>query len=324
MEKTNLANTMKRWAVILAGGDGIRLLPLTRLISGDDRPKQFCSLFGGPTLLERTKRRVGLLLPSERTLTVVTRRHERFYKQLPLQSDKFLVQPNNKGTAAAIMLGLLRITQLSPDAVVAFFPSDHDIRKSFLFMFHVDSAFRQAEQQPNRIILLGIKPDSPEAEYGWIEPTFRLSDENSHAISPVRRFWEKPSEPTAVRLMRHGCLWNSFVMVGQTNAFLETIRLSLPEMYRSLSSVALTLGTADQEQALAEIYSLISCSNFSSEVLALCPERLLVGQVAGAGWSDLGETSRALSAIRRSGLKPAIEGLLPSVQIRNLQTRVSG
>ena len=320
MRKTNLANNMQRWAVILAGGDGNRLLPLTRLISGDDRPKQFCSLFGGPTLLELTKQRVGLLLPAEQTLTIVTRHHERFYKHLPdLRSNKCLVQPSNKGTAAAIMLGLLRVTQLSPEALVAFLPSDHYISNKYLFMFHVDSAFRAAEQQPNRIILLGIKPDSPEVEYGWIEPTIRLSGENSDAMSPVRRFWEKPSAPNARRLMRDRCLWNSFVMVGQANAFLESIRLSLPELYKSLSSVAPALGTADQEHALAEIYSSISCSNFSTEVLASCPDRLLVRLVADVGWSDLGEPSRALSAIRRnrSEVRAETQPADPSSWMRN-------
>ena len=67
-----------RWGVILAGGDGTRLRPLTELIAGDDRPKQFCPLLGGKTLLELTRQRVARAVPAEQTLFVVTRKHERF------------------------------------------------------------------------------------------------------------------------------------------------------------------------------------------------------------------------------------------------------
>jgi mannose-1-phosphate guanylyltransferase len=130
MQTTNLANTAKRWAVILAGGDGARLQSLTRMISGDDRPRQFCSLFGEPTLPELTKRCIGLLFPPEQTLTIRIRPHDRF--DVPLQdsqSNKFLVQPKNKETAAAIIHGLLRATQFSLEAFAALFPSDYYFSK---------------------------------------------------------------------------------------------------------------------------------------------------------------------------------------------------
>src|SRR5688572_5951108 len=105
----------QRWAVILAGGDGTRLQPLTRTISGDDRPKQFCPIIGGRTLLDQTSRRVALSVPPAQTLTVVTQTHERFYKSLlkDLPKDRLLVQPENKGTAPAILFSLLRVAQLS-------------------------------------------------------------------------------------------------------------------------------------------------------------------------------------------------------------------
>src|SRR5437016_8599056 len=109
--------TQSRWALILAGGDGRRLRPLTRQIAGDDRPKQFCPVLGGETLLEQTRRRVAALAPSERVLVVVVRAHERFYAPLlaDVPSRCVVIQPENRGTAPAILYGLLRLTARSEE-----------------------------------------------------------------------------------------------------------------------------------------------------------------------------------------------------------------
>jgi mannose-1-phosphate guanylyltransferase len=117
------------WAVILAGGDGTRLKSLTRQIAGDERPKQFCPVLGGATLIEETRARAGLEFADERLLYVVNRAHQRYYRAILGNQDnvRLIAQPRNRGTAPAILYSLLRIAAVDPEALVAFFPSDHYI-----------------------------------------------------------------------------------------------------------------------------------------------------------------------------------------------------
>ena len=295
----------KRWGVILAGGDGKRLLPLTRKLSGDDRPKQFCALTGGETLLDQTLRRVLPLITDRQTLLLLTQTHERFYagQLASVAHERLLVQPSNHGTAPAIAYSLTHIDRIDSDATVAFFPSDHHFANNQAFADHMELAFTHAEMDPERVILLGIQPDAPEESYGWIEPGASLGP-----VSEVRTFWEKPNRRMAARLMRRGCLWNSFVMVGRARAFLAMLRRTLPELLSSFDRL--------QGSPLREVYAAIPATNFSDEVLAARPSDLTVLPADGLGWSDLGEPQRVLSMLdTRLGWNVASESMMPGLRV---------
>lgn len=300
-------NRRRRWGVILAGGDGTRLRSLTRAIAGDDRPKQFCPVLGGETLLEQTRRRVALGISPDRMSVVVTRRHARFYGPLlaDLWAPHVVVQPDNRGTAPAILLALLRVAAVAPGSLVAVFPSDHYVSSDAVFMAQVEQAFAAADACPERVVLLGVAPDRPETEYGWIEPEGRLHTAGSIPVHGVRRFWEKPAPSLAAALLERGCLWNSFVMVGRLEAFLDLLGATLPGLTAAFAPVEQELGGAEEGDALARVYVGLESADFSRAVLARQPGRLAVMPVRGVLWSDLGDPARVRTTRREVELLAA-------------------
>lgn len=300
---SNTAKNINHYGVILAGGDGTRLKSLTKAITGDERPKQFCPILNQETLLTATRKRMSGKIAAENTFFVLTKKHERFFQPQLFDVSKAqqIIQSENRGTAPAILYSLLK---LPSDATVAFFPSDHYFSNDTAFMTHVETAFRAAERSTETIVLLGIEPEKAETSYGWIEPSASIFDGLPSAITRVKRFWEKPSFDTAQNLMRQGCLWNSFVMVGKVSTFLEIIKRALPELFKMFKAVSVTFGTSAEASAMRELYDWIMDVNFSSEVLETCYEELFVLRVGDVGWSDWGEPHRVLGTLETLGVKP--------------------
>lgn len=295
----------QRWAIILAGGDGTRLQSMTRAITGDNRPKQFVPVIGGTTLLDQTRRRVARSVAPGQTLFVVTEKHRRFYNSLTqtISPGLLLEQPQNKGTAPAILYAVMRLAAKSPKAIVAMFPSDHYFADDEQFMSHIDTAFDVTQLKPETITLLGITPTAPETEYGWIEPQRSILGRAKRSITRVSRFWEKPNAKLAASLMERGCLWNSFVMVGRVDALLKMTRAALPELYNEFARLIPIFETAAERKALHRLYAKLEDTNFSHQVLAVRPQDLAVMRVEDVGWSDLGEPARVLSALARMGVQ---------------------
>src|SRR6266481_4646627 len=159
------------WAVVLAGGKGVRLKALTRHVYGEDRPKQYAALTG-KSLLRQTLERVSVRIPSSRTV-VMTMAAQGSYLARELRHEStgphVLRQPEDRGTAAAVLLAAHWIRARDSEARLVARPSDHFVADDGLFMAHVVEVLNVLEAQPERIILLGAEPTEPETDYGWIE-----------------------------------------------------------------------------------------------------------------------------------------------------------
>lgn len=301
------------WAILLAGSDGRRLRVLTHRISGDARPKQFCALIGGETLLARTQRRVTLAVRPDRHVVVVTQHHAPYFRDVAqtLLPGRLVVQPANRGTGPGILYSLLTVRQLAGDVPVAVFPSDHDVTDERRLAGYVAEALSAVAAFPDTIVLLGIEPAAPEAEYGWIEPeAWPLPGEDG--LFRVTRFWEKPSMELAQELYRRGCLWNSFIMIGRVSAYLDLIQVSLPRLHRAFAPLRRALGTPREDHVAQRVYARLPDIGFSDTVLAHVPQRLLVLRAKWMEWTDLGSPERVMGVLGR------VEGGIPGLRAKGL------
>ncbi|MFZ5876368.1 MAG: sugar phosphate nucleotidyltransferase [Nitrospirota bacterium] len=291
-----------RAAVVLAGGDGRRLEPFVRRLRGDALPKQYVALYGARSLLEHTFTRVERLVPPDRIMTVVTRNHLRYpdaCRQLANRpTHTVIVQPSNRDTAPGLLLPLAHLQRRSDDALVAVFPSDHYVSNDPALIQHVETAFRTVARRPELIVLLGVRPDAPETDYGYLVPGSPIVADGRSEVRSVRRFMEKPTVSQAAELIQGGALWNTSIFVFRLHMLLDLIWSIAPTLSLRFLEIADALDTPRAREVIDEVYQAVAPVNLSRGILELVsdrwPSRLAVLPIDDAFWSDWGVEHRVL------------------------------
>jgi mannose-1-phosphate guanylyltransferase len=268
--------------LVLAAGEGSRLRGLTRNERGVAVPKQFCSLQGGPSLLQEALQRAASVAPLSRICSIVAEQHREWWtptlSYLPEQN--VIVQPQNRGTAHGILLPLLRIMERDPDAIVVVLPADHYLRDEAIMASALQRAAAMAQAERGFIFLLGVEPDEPDTELGYILPASRSRE----GAVDVVRFIEKPNELRARVLLDQGALWNVFIMAASVRTLLNLFDA------RYASTIAAMRGI--EGNSLESLYERLRNMDFSKDVLQGNESALKVLTVPHCGWTDLGTPER--------------------------------
>ncbi len=281
------------WAIVLAGGDGTRLQELTQKLTGAPIPKQYCRLIGELSMLEATLVRTQHCAPLEQTLVIVNENHLTIAREhlRDVPPANVLVQPCNRDTGPGLLFALLALAERDPTALVSVFPSDHYVGDDRAFVKHVTHAADVVAQVPDKIVLLGIRPDRPESGYGYIMPAEPLrSAARNGTTFHVACFYEKPPIEIAQDLLHRGGLWNSFVMVFQVRHMLDLLRTTMPFEFQCLRTA---------RASAADGYARLRAWNFSSDFLVRIPQHLLVLPVVDVHWSDWGTRDAIERTLRR-------------------------
>ena len=272
------------YAVIMAGGGGTRLWPVSR----KQTPKQLLPLLGKETLFQSTVGRLEKLFPPERILVVTVAEQAReMQKQEPsIPVENYLIEPAPRGTASVVALAAAVLQKRDSEAIMAIQTSDHYIRNRDLFHYLIRAAFEVA--QSGYLVTLGISPTYPATGYGYIQQGEHLDGNYRYPVYEVKRFKEKPNEATAQQLLRSGDhSWNSGMFVWRADAILAEIKSQMPDLFKAVDTIGAAWGTPEQNNVIQAHWYDLKSQTIDYGVMEKA-EKVAVLPASGLGWSDVG------------------------------------
>ncbi|MBU0618354.1 MAG: mannose-1-phosphate guanylyltransferase [Planctomycetes bacterium] len=273
-----------RHALIMAGGSGTRLWPLSRR----QRPKQLLKLFNGASLLQHSRRRVeGLFAPHNIWVITSAEYLDLVAEQLPdVPRANLLGEPVGRDTANAIGLAAHVLAQRDPGGTMAVFTADHLISPQDEFADAIEIGLAAAEQFPDSLVTFGIIPDSPHTGYGYVH----RGEPVGEGAYQVVAFREKPSRDVAQSYVQSGeYFWNSGMFAWQISAILAELERCLPENHRTLAELARHWPNLAGTDQLADAFAGLKRISIDFGVMEKAGSVLVVEM--NCRWLDLGSWS---------------------------------
>jgi mannose-1-phosphate guanylyltransferase len=273
-------------AVVLAGGNGIRLWPKSR----SDLPKQFMPFLGGKSMFQRTLDRLTAFLPTKDIYVVTLDQYATFVKdQSNLPPEQLILEPEARNTAACIGLAATHFLRHNQDPVLITMPADHYIEGEDEFREAVNKACFQARKEAC-VVTLGIKPTRPETAYGYI----KIRENTLEDIFQVEEFTEKPDVITAQNwVSKPQYYWNSGIMAWRASYIESLIAAHLPQLAQGLKAIK-TVSRTEQstihwEKVKQQIYKELPSISIDYGILEKLPVTYLIP--VKFQWDDLGSWS---------------------------------
>lgn len=273
------------YGLILAGGKGTRLYPLSRA----EQPKQFLKVINNKSFLANTVDRIIPLIKKDNIYVVTNKDYEEKIREelKGIKKENIFTEPENKETATCIGLSAVKLLKKDKDAVMVVLPSDHHIKGEKDYIETLAQAVEIANKRKG-IVTLGIEPTRPETGYGYIEMGERILKEKSSYN--VERFTEKPNMEVAKDFLEKGTyLWNSGIFIFRADVILREIEKYLPKLYKSLTEIYNAIGEENEEYVIKEQYSLIDGISIDFGVMQKTRKAYVIK--SDFKWDDIGSFS---------------------------------